>query len=198
MPCVASSVPSSAPVRASRGARRFAHRSIGSEHRRQDGQVDARSRRVGTSLHSKKRSMSKIVQHPGSSVSRERGGVEGDEAASVRDERWSRVCRRLRAELGEEVFTSWFARLELDGILDETAHLSVPTRFLKSWIQSHYTDRLLATVAFAMTMARSRTQKAPMGKPAAMPLAQAIASGTTSGQPSECHAHQSPVRPKPH
>ena len=27
---------------------------------------------------------------------------------------------------------------------DGTAHLSVPTRFLKSWIQSHYIDRVLA------------------------------------------------------
>ena len=32
----------------------------------------------------------------------------------------------------------------LSGIEANTAHLSVPTRFLKSWIQSHYTDRVLA------------------------------------------------------
>ena len=28
---------------------------------------------------------------------------------------WARVKRRLRAELGEDVFASWFARLELRG-----------------------------------------------------------------------------------
>lgn len=57
---------------------------------------------------------------------------------------WERVSRRLRAEVGEDVFTSWFGRLELDGIADGVAHVSVPTKFLKSWIQSHYLDRMIA------------------------------------------------------
>jgi chromosomal replication initiator protein len=59
-------------------------------------------------------------------------------------ETWSRVKRRLRAELGEDVFASWFARLELEGIEENGARLSVPTRFLKSWIESHFLDRVLA------------------------------------------------------
>ncbi|MBX9739193.1 MAG: chromosomal replication initiator protein DnaA [Beijerinckiaceae bacterium] len=62
-------------------------------------------------------------------------------------EAWQRTCRRLRAEVGEDVFSSWFGRLELDEILDDTARLSVPTKFLKSWIQSHYTDRIVAALA---------------------------------------------------
>jgi chromosomal replication initiator protein len=60
-------------------------------------------------------------------------------------EAWRRSCRRLRAELGEDVFNSWFGRLELDVVRDGVAQLSVPTRFLKSWIQSHYIDRILTT-----------------------------------------------------
>ena len=31
-----------------------------------------------------------------------------------------------------------------DGIEGDTVRLSVPTRFLKSWVQSHYSDKLLA------------------------------------------------------
>jgi len=58
---------------------------------------------------------------------------------------WSRVKRRLRAELGEDVFASWFARLELEGVAGGAGRLTVPTRFLKSWIESHYIDRVLAT-----------------------------------------------------
>jgi chromosomal replication initiator protein len=72
----------------------------------------------------------------------------GDDPAGARQhdiEIWSRVKRRLRAELGEDVFTSWFARLELDGVIDGCARLTVPTRFLKSWIEAHYADRVLAT-----------------------------------------------------
>lgn len=59
-------------------------------------------------------------------------------------ERWLRVKEKLRAEVGEDIFQSWFARMDLDRIEVHTAFLSVPTRFLKSWIQSHYTDRVLA------------------------------------------------------
>ena len=29
---------------------------------------------------------------------------------------WPRILIRLRAEVGEDVFTSWFARIELDGV----------------------------------------------------------------------------------
>ncbi len=58
---------------------------------------------------------------------------------------WTRVKRRLRAELGEDVFASWFARLELEDVQGGVARLTVPTRFLKSWIESHYLDRVLTT-----------------------------------------------------
>jgi chromosomal replication initiator protein len=67
------------------------------------------------------------------------------EEAQSATEVWSRVKRRLRAELGEDVFASWFGRLELEAIVDGCAKLTVPTRFLKSWIESHYADRVLAT-----------------------------------------------------
>ncbi|HEX5845548.1 MAG TPA: DnaA N-terminal domain-containing protein, partial [Rhodoplanes sp.] len=59
-------------------------------------------------------------------------------------DQWSRVKGRLRAEVGEDIFSSWFARMEFEGVDSETVRLSVPTRFLKSWIQSHYSDRVLA------------------------------------------------------
>ena len=59
-------------------------------------------------------------------------------------ERWFKVKEKLRAEVGEDIFQSWFARMDLERIEGPTAHLSVPTRFLKSWISSHYTDRVLA------------------------------------------------------
>ena len=68
----------------------------------------------------------------------------GDDEKSRR-ELFQRVRARLRAAVGEDVFNSWFARLELEEIVDELAHLSVPTRFLCSWIQSNYAERILET-----------------------------------------------------
>lgn len=65
------------------------------------------------------------------------------EPGTATGEAWMRICRRLRLELGEEVFSSWFGCLELGAVADEDASLSVPTKFLRSWIQSHYTDKIL-------------------------------------------------------
>jgi len=58
-------------------------------------------------------------------------------------ELFQRVRARLRAAVGEDVFNSWFARLDLEEIIDDRAHLSVPTRFLCSWIQSNYAEKIL-------------------------------------------------------
>ena len=59
-------------------------------------------------------------------------------------ESWTRVKERLRTEVGEDVYSSWFARMDLEAIEEGAVRLSVPTRFLKSWIQSHYAERVLA------------------------------------------------------
>ena len=62
----------------------------------------------------------------------------------VGKEEWERVKKRLRAELGEDVFSSWFASVEIEDEQNGLVILSVSTRFLKSWIQSHYGDLLMA------------------------------------------------------
>src|SRR6201993_5575189 len=63
---------------------------------------------------------------------------------SMHQDRWSRVKGRLRSSVGEDVYTSWFARMDLESVQNESVHLSVPTRFLKSWIQAHYAERVLS------------------------------------------------------
>jgi len=62
---------------------------------------------------------------------------------STDNERWQQVKKRLRVELGEDVFSSWFARIELENADNGTIRLSVPTRFLRNWIQSHYSEKVL-------------------------------------------------------
>ena len=59
---------------------------------------------------------------------------------------WQRVMRLLRAECGDNVYNSWFARLELDKLFGTVAICSVPTKFLKSWIESHFFKQLEASV----------------------------------------------------
>lgn len=56
---------------------------------------------------------------------------------------WARVKSRLRAELGEDVFASWFRGVEVEEVDDEVVHLTVATRFLRNWLRSHYYDFVL-------------------------------------------------------
>jgi chromosomal replication initiator protein len=67
-----------------------------------------------------------------------------NDMTSTDQERWQRVKNRLRSELGDDVFTSWFARMELDAVDKGAVRLSVPTRFLRNWIQSHYSEKVLS------------------------------------------------------
>ena len=80
----------------------------------------------------------------------ENGGGKGAGTIMGRDgkpaeprELFARVRARLRVAVGEDVFNSWFARLELEEVVDDLAHLSVPTRFLCAWIQSNYAEKIL-------------------------------------------------------
>jgi chromosomal replication initiator protein len=68
----------------------------------------------------------------------------GCAAAKPDPECWLRVKTRLRAEVGDDIFLSWFASMDVVSVEDDIARLSVPTRFLKSWIHSHYIERVLA------------------------------------------------------
>jgi chromosomal replication initiator protein len=63
--------------------------------------------------------------------------------SNMEQDHWTRVKGRLRSSVGEDVFSSWFARMDLEAVQDDSVHLSVPTRFLKSWIQAHYAERVL-------------------------------------------------------
>jgi len=63
--------------------------------------------------------------------------------AKNEQECWARVKDRLRSTVGDDVYNSWFARVDLEQLNGEAVRMSVPTRFLKSWIQTHYAERVL-------------------------------------------------------
>lgn len=56
---------------------------------------------------------------------------------------WNRVRTQLEHQLGGDVFNSWFGRLKHVVTDGGVAQHTVPTTFLKSWINSHYKDLLL-------------------------------------------------------
>lgn len=63
---------------------------------------------------------------------------------SMSNEVFDRVMTRLKAQVGQEVFTSWFGRLKLQSASKSVVRLSVPTTFLKSWINNKYLDQISA------------------------------------------------------
>jgi chromosomal replication initiator protein len=114
---------------------------------------------------------------------------------------WERSQRRLRAELGEDIYLSWFARIELEDVEPcGLAHLSVPTRFLKSWIQSHYADRILRAFAaenahvqrIELTIRTAGMRAAPVSRPATPAVAtsaQAMAEAQSSAPSTAATPH---------
>lgn len=56
---------------------------------------------------------------------------------------FDKVCQQLRATLGGEVYQSWFKRLKLEEAAGPVVQLSVPTPFLRNWINNHYLDSIL-------------------------------------------------------
>ncbi|GJE39820.1 chromosomal replication initiator protein DnaA [Methylobacterium persicinum] len=116
---------------------------------------------------------------------------------------WSRVKRRLRVELGEDVFASWFARLELDSVSSGAGRLTVPTRFLKSWIESHYIDRVLATfraeapdvdrIEIGVRGTAAPVRPAPVNTPKPAPTSGPLARLHATGAP----VPMAPVAPAP-
>ena len=61
--------------------------------------------------------------------------------------RGDKVRAMLRARLGEDIYTSWFQSMEFDSFDGRAVRATVPVKFLKSWIQSHYADDLLECCA---------------------------------------------------
>ncbi len=56
---------------------------------------------------------------------------------------WERVRARLRAEIGETTFRSLLKPLTLEDKKDGKVIVSVPTRFMRDWIETQYGERLL-------------------------------------------------------
>lgn len=55
---------------------------------------------------------------------------------------WNSVHTEMRQEFGEAVFRSWLKPLTLRAYYHGTMEVSVPTRFMRDWIQTHYAERI--------------------------------------------------------
>jgi len=61
-----------------------------------------------------------------------------------RQEIWSQVKGAIRREYGESTYRSWLRPIESSEANDERIRLSVPSRFVRDWVQANYLERLRA------------------------------------------------------
>tara|TARA_B100001123_G_scaffold448544_1_gene610119 strand:- start:3011 stop:4405 length:1395 start_codon:yes stop_codon:yes gene_type:complete len=57
---------------------------------------------------------------------------------------WDRIRGSLRSEFGDAAFNSWLKPLTLTAIDNDRITMTVPTRFMRDWVRSHYADRIHA------------------------------------------------------
>jgi chromosomal replication initiator protein len=84
----------------------------------------------------------------GKTVALIRGNAEYQEASLKPSSEilklWKKVHNEMRTEFGEAIFRSWLKPLTLQAFYHGTMEVSVPTRFMRDWIQNHYAERILA------------------------------------------------------
>ena len=56
---------------------------------------------------------------------------------------WKRTKAKLKMLLGDDVYSSWFGSTEFESFDGKNVAVSTPTKFLKNWLQGHYSDQLL-------------------------------------------------------
>ncbi|MGS1095669.1 chromosomal replication initiator protein DnaA [Aquamicrobium terrae] len=59
------------------------------------------------------------------------------------DHKFERIKAKLKARLGAEVYSSWFGRMKLAEASKGVVRISVPTAFLRSWINGHYLEQIV-------------------------------------------------------
>jgi chromosomal replication initiator protein len=74
-------------------------------------------------------------------------GDNGNRDAPGGSQRGEKARAMLRARLGEDIFSSWFASMDFEGFDGQVVRASVPVKFLKKWIQAHYAEDLLQCCA---------------------------------------------------
>lgn len=112
----------------------------------------------------------------------------GENAEMKHDALFDRFSKRLKAQVGVDVYQSWFGRLKLHSASKSVVRLTVPTTFLKSWINNRYLD-LITSIFQAedpsilkveiMVRSASRNTRGPAldeRQPGAEPAPQQVAS----------------------
>ena len=65
------------------------------------------------------------------------------DAAADAPAQWLGIQAELRSAYGEDIFASWFERLELERVAGPTIEMTTPTQFVRHWVQTQYAADIL-------------------------------------------------------
>ena len=67
-----------------------------------------------------------------------------NQASSVESKRSMEFSpKKLNAEYGNEIFNSWIKNISIRNLDEDVLYFTVPTRFIRDWITSHYLDKII-------------------------------------------------------
>jgi len=55
---------------------------------------------------------------------------------------WGQICSQLKAEIGEKAYDSWLKPLSIGAFTNGIMNICVPTRFMRNWVITNYSDRI--------------------------------------------------------
>ena len=68
---------------------------------------------------------------------------QAQNATSNLKDQWNSVLKKLNAEYGNEIFNSWIKNISIKNLDEDILYFTVPTRFIRDWITSHYLDKII-------------------------------------------------------
>ncbi len=100
---------------------------------------------------------------------------EDDRMGSGPEAEWDRIRCNLRSEFGDAAFNSWLKPLSLADVQDGRVTMTVPTRFMRDWVRTHYAERIqslwrglypeLRSLEIGIQPCRPRVPSAPPASP---------------------------------
>ena len=118
-------------------------------------------------------------------------------------EAWNVVYQSMRTTFGEAVFRSWLKPMALQAYYQGTMEISVPTRFMRDWIQGNYQDQILelcqkqhATIERLQFVVQVQSQIQPEAMQAKASKEQANQNATLSSETPKEDSLSAPLDPR--
>ena len=65
-----------------------------------------------------------------------------DQVAPINESQWEKLKVKLKKQVGDTAYKNWLKQLSFNSIDKNVITLSVPTKFLRDWIASHYVEKI--------------------------------------------------------